>query len=44
MKAIEKIEGIAVADQQAERKVIAVDGVFLAVGWRTNTKMLHLAC
>jgi thioredoxin reductase (NADPH) len=38
----EKIEGIAVADQQTERKVIAVDGVFLAVGWRTNTKMLHL--
>ena len=38
----EKIEGIAVADQETERKVIAVDGVFLAVGWRTNTKMLHL--
>ena len=38
----EKIEGIAVADQDAEKKVIAVDGVFLAVGWRTNTKMLHL--
>jgi len=38
----EKIEGIAVADQETERKVIAVDGVFLAVGWRTNIKMLHL--
>ena len=38
----EKIEGIVVEDQEAERKVIAVDGVFLAVGWRTNTKMLHL--
>ena len=38
----EKIEGITVADQETERKVIAVDGVFLAVGWRTNTKMLHL--
>ena len=37
----EKIEGIAVADQQAERKVIAVDGVFLAVGWQTNTKLLQ---
>jgi len=38
----EKIEGIIVAGQEVERKVIAVDGVFLAVGWRTNTKMLHL--
>ena len=38
----EKIEGIAIADQETERKVIAVGGVFLAVGWRTNTKMLHL--
>jgi len=38
----EKIEGIIVSDQEAARKVIAVDGVFLAVGWRTNTKMLHL--
>ena len=38
----EKIEGIVVADQETERKVIAVDGVFLAVGWQTNLKMLHL--
>ena len=38
----EKIDGIVVADQETERKVIAVDGVFLAVGWRTNTKMLHI--
>ena len=38
----EKIEGIVVADQEAERKMIAVDGVFLAIGWKTNTKMLHL--
>ena len=38
----EKIEGIAIEDQETERKVIAVDGVFLAVGWRTNIKMLQL--
>ena len=38
----EKIDVIVVADQETERKVIAIDGVFLAVGWRTNTKMLHL--
>jgi thioredoxin reductase (NADPH) len=38
----EKIEGIVVADQETERKMIAVNGVFLAVGWQTNTKMLHL--
>jgi thioredoxin reductase (NADPH) len=38
----EEIEGITVAVQVAEKKVIAVDGVFLAVGWRTNIKMLHL--
>jgi thioredoxin reductase (NADPH) len=38
----EVIEGIMVKNQEADGKVIAVDGVFLAVGWRTNTKMLHL--
>jgi thioredoxin reductase (NADPH) len=38
----ENIEGIVVADHETEKKVIAVDGVFLAVGWQTNTKMLHL--
>jgi thioredoxin reductase (NADPH) len=36
------IEGIVVKNQEAERKVIKVDGVFLAVGWQTNTKLLHL--
>jgi len=36
------IEGIVVAGQEVDRKIIAVDGIFLAVGWRTNTKMLHL--
>jgi thioredoxin reductase (NADPH) len=36
------IEGIVVAGQEVDRKIIAVDGIFLAVGWRTNTKMLHV--
>jgi thioredoxin reductase (NADPH) len=36
------IEGIVLKNQDVERKAIAVDGVFLAVGWQTNTKMLHL--
>ena len=37
-----KIEGIVIANQETERKLIPVTGVFLAVGWKTNTKMLHL--
>jgi thioredoxin reductase (NADPH) len=36
------IEGIVVKNQETERKMIAVDGVFLAVGWQTNTKMLDV--
>ena len=36
------IEGIVLKGREFDRKTIAVDGVFLAVGWRTNTKMLHL--
>ncbi len=36
------IEGIVVADQEVDRKTIVVDGIFLSVGWQTNTKMLHL--
>ena len=36
------IEGIAVKNKETERKLIEVDGVFLAVGWKTNTNMLHV--
>jgi len=36
------IEGIVLKGREFDRKTIAVDGVFLAVGWRTNTKMLRL--
>jgi len=39
----EVIEGIVVKNQEVEREVIAVDGIFLVVGWQTNTKMLHFA-
>ena len=38
----ENVEGIVVANKETERKVIAADGIFLAVGWQTNTKLLHL--
>jgi thioredoxin reductase (NADPH) len=38
----EAIEGVKVKNQKSEGKVLAVDGVFLAVGWQTNTQMLHL--
>ena len=41
-KGSEIIEGIVVKNQNSEREVIAVEGVFLAIGWQTNTKMLHL--
>jgi len=36
------IKGIVVRNQDTERKVIPVDGVFLVIGWQTNTKMLHV--
>jgi thioredoxin reductase (NADPH) len=35
------IEGIVVRDQTSEKKVIAVDGIFLVTGWETNTKFLQ---
>ncbi len=35
------IEGIVVRDQDAEKRMIAVDGVFLVIGWQTNTKLLQ---
>jgi thioredoxin reductase (NADPH) len=36
------LEGIVVKDPKVDRKSIAVNGVFLAVGWRPNTKILHV--
>jgi len=36
------VEGLVVQSQGEGEKIIAVDGVFLAIGWRPNTKMLDL--
>jgi thioredoxin reductase (NADPH) len=36
------LEGIVVKDPKVDRKSIVVNGVFLAVGWRPNTKILHV--
>jgi thioredoxin reductase (NADPH) len=35
------IEGIVVRDQETEKKIIAVDGIFLVIGWQTNTNLLQ---
>jgi thioredoxin reductase (NADPH) len=37
----EAIEGIVVSSKPDDTQELAVDGVFLAVGWRPNTKMLE---
>jgi thioredoxin reductase (NADPH) len=36
------MDGIVIKNNDTAKKVIAVDGVFLAVGWRTNTTMLEV--
>ena len=36
------IEGVAVSSGAGKDKELAVDGIFLAIGWRPNTKMLDL--
>jgi thioredoxin reductase (NADPH) len=36
------VAGIVIKNHDTAKKVIAVDGVFLAVGWQTNTKMLQV--
>ena len=36
------VEAIVIESRENKSKAIAVDGVFLAVGWRPNTKMLQL--
>jgi thioredoxin reductase (NADPH) len=37
----ESITGIVVKKQEAQKKVFAVDGIFLVIGWQTNTKLLQ---
>lgn len=39
---LDRIEGVAVTTDDNDEKEIAVDGVFLAIGWRPNTSMLEL--
>ncbi len=39
---LDLIEGITVTTAENDEKEIGVDGVFLAIGWRPNTKMLEL--
>lgn len=41
-KGLDLIEGITVTTGENDEKEIGVDGVFLAIGWRPNTKMLEL--
>ncbi len=36
------IEGLVIADDKGNETRLAVDGVFLAIGWRPNTEMLTL--
>ena len=36
------IEGIQVSSTAGEVRQLAIDGIFLAIGWRPNTKMLTL--
>ena len=36
------IEGVAVSSGTGKDKELAIDGIFLAIGWRPNTKMLGL--
>ncbi len=39
---LDLIEGITVTTAENDEKEIGVDGVFLAIGWRPNTKMLEM--
>ncbi len=41
-KGSDDIEGIEVSLKDGQDKELAIDGIFLAIGWRPNTKMLEL--
>ncbi len=41
-KGTDDIEGIEVSLRDGQDKELAIDGIFLAIGWRPNTKMLEL--
>jgi thioredoxin reductase (NADPH) len=38
----EVIDGVAVSSKVGKAEELAIDGIFLAIGWRPNTKMLDL--
>ncbi len=41
-KGADVIEGVEVSSKAGKDRELAIDGIFLAVGWRPNTKMLDL--
>jgi thioredoxin reductase (NADPH) len=41
-KGLDLIEGLIISKKEEADKEITVDGVFLAIGWRPNTKMLDI--
>jgi thioredoxin reductase (NADPH) len=41
-KGADVIEGVAVSSKAGKDWELAIDGIFLAIGWRPNTKMLDL--
>ena len=41
-KGADVIEGVEVSSKSGKDRQLAIDGIFLAIGWRPNTKMLDL--
>jgi thioredoxin reductase (NADPH) len=41
-KGADDIEGVEVSSKGGQDRELAIDGIFLAIGWRPNTKMLEL--
>ena len=41
-KGADSIEGLELSSKAGEDRELAIDGIFLAIGWRPNTKMLGL--
>jgi thioredoxin reductase (NADPH) len=41
-RGLDLLDGIVIKPQGAEEKEVSVDGLFLAIGWRPNVKMLDI--
>ena len=41
-KGADVVEGVEVSSMDCKDRELAIDGIFLAIGWRPNTKMLDL--